>query len=142
MSAPPILETRRGIVAHLKADATITGPLTSPVPAARIFGERSEDGSWPFIRCDSFDGGPGHEIEGVIHVFSKAPFTDEAATILKRIGNSLDSAVVYLGDAPFEGPKANVALLRTRIIPDGAEQSAWHGMAFIRATVARDCAEA
>lgn len=138
MSAPPILETRQAIVVHLKADVTIAPAL---LPAAQIFGERSEDLGWPFIRCDSFDALPGHEIEGVIHVFSKADFTDETATILKRIGDSLDSKVLYLGDEPFEGAKANVELRRTRIIPDAAEQGAWHGMAFIRATVARDCAE-
>lgn len=135
MSAPPILALRRSIVAHLKADATVVAVL----PAARQFGERSTAGSWPFSRVGELEGEPGHEIVGAIHVFSKAEFTDEVWLILERIGESLDSAVLYLGDAPGEGPKANLELVRTRVIPDAAEQSAWHGIATIRARVERDC---
>jgi hypothetical protein len=135
MSAPPILALRRAIVAHLKADIALTALL----PSARIFGERSTEGSWPFSRIGELEAVPGHEIGGAIHVFSKGDFTDEVAAILERIGTSLDDQVLYLGDEPFEGPKANVTLVRTRIIPDGAEQSAWHGIATISATVPKDC---
>ena len=40
-----------------------------------------------------------------------------------------------------DGRKANVDVSRTRILPDPDEQSAWHGIVSIVATIARDCAE-
>lgn len=134
MSAAPILATRRKVVARLKADATVTVLL----PAGQIFGERSDaDTPWPFSRCGEFEGEPGHVVRGNVHVFSKSDFTDEVAAITEAIGTSLDGAVIELAD----GRKANVSVSRTRILPDPDEQSAWHGIVSIVATIARDCAE-
>lgn len=135
MSAPPILALRRTIVAHLKADETVIAVL----PAARQFGERSQDLGWPFSRVGEFEGAPGHEIRGAVHVFSKGDFTDEVNTIVERIATSLDGAVLTLDEDVAR--RANIALLGTRVIPDGAEQSAWHGIVTILATIARDCTD-
>jgi hypothetical protein len=132
MSAAPILDTRRKVVARLKADATVIALL----PAGQIFGERSDAASpWPYSRCGEFEGEPGHAVRGNVHVFSKAEFTDEVAGIVEAIGTSLDSVVLELAD----GRRAHVELIRTRILPDPDEQSAWHGIVTILATIPRDC---
>lgn len=134
MSAPPILYFRRKVVARLKADSVVTALL----PAGRIFGERSDPSTaWPFSRCGEFEGERGYAVRGNIHVFSKADFTDEVNQIVEVIATSLDGAVIELED----GRKANVDLERTRILADPVEQSAWHGIVSIVATIARDCAE-
>jgi hypothetical protein len=133
MSAPPILETRRKIVARLRADAIVTAML----PAVRIFGLRSDPSTaWPFSRMGEFEGEPGYRVRGNVHVFSKADFDDEVAQLVERIAASLDGAVLILGD----DRRANVELAGTRILPDAAEQSAWHGIVSIIATIPRDCA--
>ena len=134
MSAPPILYTRRKIVARLKADGVVTALL----PSGQIYGERSDaDTAWPFSRCGEFEGEPGHSVRGNVHVFSKSDFTDEVAQIAEAIGSSLDGAVLELAD----GRRANVDVVRTRILPDPAEQSAWHGIVSIVTTIPRDCTQ-
>lgn len=135
MSAPPILALRKKIVAHLKSDATILAVL----PSGQIFGERaSSDPIWPFSRIGELEGSPGHVVNGNIHVFSKGDFTDEVNGIIERIGTSIDSAVLELPD----GRTAHLALVRTRILPDPEEQSAWHGIVEFEARIARDCNDA
>lgn len=134
MSAAPILATRRKVVARLKADGVVTALL----PAGQIYGERSDAATpWPFARCGEFEGEPGHAVRGNVHVFSKAEFTDEVAAIVEAIGTSLDSAVLILAD----DRRAHVELIRTRILPDPDEQSAWHGIVTILATIPKDCAQ-
>lgn len=134
MSAPPILAVRRETVARLKADFDLTALL----PAAQIFGERSDRTTpWPYCRCSEFEGEPGYRVRGNVHVFSKATFTDEVAEITEAVGTALDGAVLLLGD----GRRAHLQLVGTRILSDPIEQSAWHGIASILATVMRDCAE-
>ena len=134
MSAPPILETRRKVVAHLRADAVVTALL----PALQIYGERSKaDTDWPFSRCGEFEGAPGHVVRGTVHVFSKEDFTDEVGQLVEVIGSSLDSAVLTLDD----GRRAVLSLGTTRILPDPEEQSAWHGVVPFIATIAKDCTD-
>lgn len=133
MSAAPVLEVRRALIAHLKADAS----LTSLVPAGRIYGEKSESGSWPFIRCGEFEGAPFYEVIGNIHGFSRDAFADQAHEINARVGAALDGAVLTLSD----GRRANVVVQQTRLIPDPEESSAWHSVCSILATIAKDCTE-
>ena len=134
MSAAPIIPFRRKVVAHLKADSVVTALM----PAGRIYGERSDaETDWPFSRCGEFEGEPGHIVRGNIHVFSKSDFTDEVGGIIEAIGTSLDRAVIELAD----GRKAHVEVERTRILPDPAEQSAWHGIVTVVATIKRPCDE-
>ena len=134
MRVAPILETRRKTVAHLKADMLVTAQISS----GRIYGERTpETVGWPFVRMGEFEGEPGFAVIGNVHVFSKSAFTDEVNSLVETIGESLDSAVLTLDD----GRRAHLVVERTRILPDPEEQSAWHGILSIRATISKDCTE-
>lgn len=135
MRAAPILLTRRALVAYLKADSSVTGQL----PAAQIFGERAaQDTPWPFSRMGEFEGTRrGQDIRGNVHVFSKGDFTDEVASLVELIATSLDSAVLTLSD----GSRCVVTIEATRILPDPEEQSAWHGIIELLATIEADCTD-
>lgn len=131
MSVPPLIPFRRKVVARLKADVVVTALL----PAGRIYGERSDaDTAWPFSRCGEFEG-TFEEVRGNVHAFSKGDFTDEVGGIVEAISTSLDGAVIELAD----GRKAHVSVERTRILPDPAEQSAWHGIVSVVAAIKKDC---
>ena len=135
MAVAPILLLRRAIVAHLRADATVT----ALIPAARIYGARSPATPvWPFVRYGVSDAVPAYEITAPLHVFSKADFTDEAVLIADAIGNSLDEQVLGMSD----GRNAHLRWAGARVIPDAAEASAFHAIVTIAATVARECAAA
>lgn len=133
MRAPPILATRRAVVRHLKADAI----LTATAVGDRIYGERPPASGllWPFVRCDGFDALPGWRVAGLIHIFSKGPFSDEAAQIIEVIADSVGDQTLDLQN----GYKAFIGIERVRVIPDGGEQDAWHGFAAITASIPRDC---
>ena len=136
MSAPPILKARQAVVAFLNSNAAVTATAIG----SKIYGERppAKGLIWPFIRCDSFDALPGWQIGGLIHVFSKGPFSDEAAEITEIIAKAIDSASLDLED----GRKIWITVDRMRVIPDGAEQDAWHGICQITASAPKDCGEA
>ena len=76
-----------------------------------------------------------------LHVFSKAEFTDQVATIMAAIVTSLGGAVIEMDD----GRKMHLTYPEaggSQIIPDAAEQNAWHGIVRFNATIARECAAA
>lgn len=135
MRSPPILATRRAVVSYLKADAI----LTATAVGNRIYGERppAKGLRWPFMRCDGFDALPQWQIGGLVHVFSKGPFSDEASAIIEIAADVLGDQTIDLEN----GFKAFIAINRVRVIPDGGEQDAWHGFAQITASIPRDCAE-
>lgn len=91
------LEIRRAIVAHLRADATVT----AIVPAARIFGEFrpvTASSDWPFIRIGYSSALPfeaqcwsGSQNTLTIHVFANGPTTDSVETISKRVIQSVQN---------------------------------------------------
>lgn len=134
MSAAPILAVRRAIVAALKADAA----LTALVPEGRIFGEKTETGSWPFIRCSEFESDGSELVLGNIHVFSRKPFADEAHQASELVGLLLDDLVLELAD----GRRAHVVVGATRLIADPEESTAWHSITSVQVDVPRDCSEA
>lgn len=89
------LEIRRAIVAHLRADATVT----ALVPADRIYGEwpTVTDPEWPFIRmgyadAEAFEasGWSGSESGFTVHVFADGPGTDAVQTVAKRVQRSME----------------------------------------------------
>jgi hypothetical protein len=136
MKAAPILEVRRGIVTHLRADPAVTS-LGTPALDARIYGERTPATlTWPFVRYGQSDAVFGWDVSAPIHVFSKTDYTDEVSAISEAIGESLDDVVLAFAD----GRKAHLRYLGHLIIPDGAEASAWHGIVRIGARVAVECA--
>lgn len=111
------LEIRRAIVAHLRADATVT----ALVPAERIYGEwpAVTDPDWPFIRmgyasAEAFEatGWSGSESDFRIHVFANGPGTDAAMTIGKRVQRSME------GFDPLSMDGCWSEWVRTNYMPD------------------------
>ena len=131
MSAAPVLETRRKVVAALRADSG----LLALVPAAQIFGEKSQSSSWPFLRCSEFEGEPLFRVIGNVHAFSRTAFADEAHQLIEAAGNALDGAVLVLAD----GRKAHVRVTSSRMLADPEESTAWHGILSIAAEIPKDC---
>ena len=132
MSAAPILLMRRAVVAHLRADAVVTSLL----PSGRIYGERPESNAVrPFMRYGMSDSVPGYDVTAPLHIFSGSDFTDEIARIIEEIQASLDGAVLTLES----GEKIYMRVTSTRIIPDAAEQNAWHGVVTVKGHIPRDC---
>jgi hypothetical protein len=137
-ASDPTLPTRQAIVTHLRADTNVT-TLGSPSLGTRIYGERAPGGtlSWPFVRYGQTDmgqlGGPVP-----IHVFSKKQHTDEAATIMAAIVESLGGKTLELEDGRkirLNYPDAG----GSQIIPDAAEADAWHGIVRFDAFIPRAC---
>lgn len=136
MSAPPLLACRRAVVRTMADDAV----LTATAIGDRIYGERTEPKKliWPFIRCDGFDALPNWQVSGLVHIFSKGPFTDQVHSITEIVTDLFDAAVLDLGN----GSRAFVNVDRARVIPDGAEADAWHGIVSLTLNVPKDCLEA
>lgn len=113
------LEIRRAIVAHLKADATVT----ALVPANRIYGEFAASDQFPFIRMGysataqyEAQGWDGSEGDFAIHIFAGGPGTDAILTIAKRVVASMTA----FAPASIEGAYAD--WLRTDVVPDEVPQ--------------------
>ncbi len=118
---------RKGIVNHLKANAT----LVALVPSARIYGEQPPaEPAWPFIRYglpsvtpDRFDCYEGGTHAVTIHAFANGPYTDSILTIRAAIIAALDDASIAItGDA-------GVTLIRhdlSNLIRDTEEAGAYH----------------
>lgn len=111
------LEIRRAIVAHLRADATVT----AIVPAERIYGEwpTVTDPEWPFIRmgyadAEAFEasGWSGSESGFTIHVFADGPGTDAVQTIAKRVQRSMENYAPMSLDGSWSEWR------RTNVMPD------------------------
>lgn len=134
MASDISLPLRQAIVTRLRADPNVT----AVIPAAQVYGERTPATlTWPFVRYGQSDVG---QTSGSVplHVFSKAEFTDEAATIAAAIVESLDGKRLDLGDgrkADLNWPEA----AGTQIIPDGDEADAWHAIVRFNVTVPRTC---
>jgi hypothetical protein len=122
---------RKGIVAHLKADAG----LTALVPASSIYGEQPPaKPAWPFIRYglplttpERFDCYMGGEHAVTIHSFAKGPGSDAILTIRAAIIAALDDAEIEL---PLDtGEDAKVTLIAhtlSNLIRDTDEAGAYH----------------
>lgn len=134
MSAPPILAARRAIVRTMLADPV----LTASAVGTRIYGERTQPSElvWPFVRCDGVVAIPNWRINALVHAFSKGPFTDEVHYLTEIIADLFDAAVLDLqsGDR-----RAFVNVANARVIRDGAEADAWHGIVTIQLEVPKDC---
>lgn len=128
---PPILNLRRAIVTHLRADTSVT----STAVGSRIYGERIADNpTWPFVRYGVSDA-VGDTITVPLHVFSKDDFTDDVNAIAEAIAVSLDEKVLTLGD----GRKAYLSWASQNVMGDAEEASAWHAVVTISARVPQGC---
>lgn len=122
---------RKGIVAHLKADAG----LTALIPAANIYGEQPPaKPKWPFIRYglpvttpERFDCYVGGEHAVTIHSFAKGPGTDDILDLRAAIIASLDDAEIELPLDTDEGAKVTlIAHTLSNLIRDTDEAGAYH----------------
>lgn len=97
MPADFSLDIRRAIVAHLRADATVT----ALVPSSRIYGEfvatpTGQQPTFPFIRLGYSQSSPfeatcwdGSDNTVTVHVFAQGPGTDSVETIASRVIQSV-----------------------------------------------------
>lgn len=96
MPADLSLDIRKAIVAHLRADTSVT----NLVPAERIYGEQPAVSvpDWPFIRFGMPIAAPweatcydGSQNRVTLHVFAEGPGTDAvariAASVVASMGN-------------------------------------------------------
>lgn len=132
MSVAPILALRKAIVAHLRADTTVTNTAVGQ----RIYGERTPaEPQWPFVRYGVSDAVGGFEVNVPLHIFSKADYTDDVNAIAQAIGDSLEGKALTLGDSR----KAYLTWAGVRVMEDGAQAGAWHSIVTIAARIPRDC---
>lgn len=126
---------RKAIVTQLRAD----DDLVDLVPEERIYGMRSPSTlTWPFVRYGTPDTEPvratcwdGSKVSISIHAFSKEEFEDQVAGVLSAIATALgDKVLILTGEV-----RAYMRWMGSTIIPDGAEASAWHGIARFEATI-------
>lgn len=134
MSSAPVLETRRKVVAALKADAA----LTALVPGAQIYGPKTDSRLSPFISCREFESDGTTRVIGNVHAFSRATFDDEAHQILEAASEAINHKVLVLAG----GRKAHVLVTGSRMLADPEESTAWHGILALSIEIPKDCGEA
>ena len=125
--ADHLLETRKAMIAAMRADAA----LTALVPAARIYGEEAPANAvWPFILCGLPSEAPdrascwdGTRMGVVVHCFAKGPGMDACSGIANAIKRSLDGLHVVRGDLVVD-----LSFSQRQIIRDGSEISDYHGL--------------
>ncbi|MBH0112712.1 DUF3168 domain-containing protein [Novosphingobium sp. YJ-S2-02] len=131
-------ETERAAIIALKADA----PLAQIVAKASI-DPVSEDPAWPFIRLEGTQAqlrGRGctarSEVTFQLHSFAK-PVYDEGGGMTRTAKDhcaDLQSALVEAVHAhafTVAGRRYSFAVRSTRLMQDGAERDAFHGIASV-----------
>ena len=125
--ADHLLETRKAMIAAMRADAA----LTALVPATRIYGEEAPaNAMWPFILCglpsevpDRASCWDGTRMGVVVHCFAKGPGMDTASAISNAVKRALDGHHAVRG-----GLAVDFVHSQTQIVRDSAEASAYHGI--------------
>jgi hypothetical protein len=131
-----IRETRRVVLPALKADAA----LTDLVSAASIYPSTvPSDHTWPFIRWDAPNSIPrgrgctdGADLTFMLHCFAKPRMSgtqvletaeDHASRILTAMHN-----VIHRNRLPIATGTVRLTVRSSRLIRDGDEASAYHGL--------------
>jgi hypothetical protein len=135
-------ETERAAIISLKASS----PLLAIVPKTQIEPTAEEPG-WPFIRLDGTQALPQgrgctarSEVTFMIHSFAKPRYNGARAEIetARDHAGRLNSAVVEALQAhayEIAGRRYRFVVRSSRLMMDGAEADAWHGIANVRAIV-------
>ena len=127
MPADFSIEVRKAVLAHLRADITVT----ALVPAVRIYGEQPAAAvpDWPFIRYGYPIAAPweatcydGSEHRATIHAFARGPSTDAVGLITKRIIASMGNFQPALFQDLGRG------WIGSTILPDGDEAEDFHAV--------------
>lgn len=125
-------------------------PVIASLTNGRVYSESPQSKpDFPFIRYGNSDGTPtewscteGSENVVTIHVFSRAPGTDECARIRRAICRALDQKTRQLEVDPDTGGSATAVDMMVVALPaifrDTDDAAAWHGVVTLAVTVAED----
>jgi hypothetical protein len=129
----PALHIRRALVAALKSAGLAGGRVYGPHPPANP--------QWPFILVGSADAAPmqaqcldGSQFTLTVHTFDKGADEAGAAELNRAVAGLLDRKPLPL-TAPFPASMRALRWVRSQIIRDTAEATAWHGLVSISGTV-------
>lgn len=128
------LYIRRALVTALQgttpAGASVYGP---GVPA---------NPPWPRIQVPNPDVEPlraqcldGVTFDVIVHTFAKGPDESGCAELNRVVASVLDGKGRPLPDAPFPARIRRLTWLRSQIIRDTDEASAWHGLVTFQGSV-------
>ena len=148
MAGALIRDVRRAVLTRLKADAG----LTAIVAAANIHPSTVLAGApWPFTRFDAPQSTPldgacyaGAEVTFLLHSFAKPrysvpsnPQSSMIETAEDHAGRILDAMklAIHRHRVPVAGASALLSVLSSRLLIDGAESTAYHGILSCRARV-------
>ncbi|TKD50220.1 DUF3168 domain-containing protein [Sphingomonas baiyangensis] len=143
MAGNLIREVRRATLTHLAANEG----LTALVPATSIYPSTvPANPAWPFIRFDAPNSLPldgacyaGAEVTFLLHCFAKPRYSgsamietaeDYAARILSAMHLAVHNHRVIVS-----GTSAQLRAVSSRLLIDGAEADAYHGILNMRARV-------
>lgn len=144
MAGALIRDVRRAVLTRLKADAG----LTAIVAAANIHPSTVPAGApWPFTRFDAPQSTPldgacyaGAEVTFLLHSFAK-PRLNSGGQVIEtaedHAGRILDAMklAIHRHRVPVAGGSAPLSVLSSRLLLDGAESTAYHGILSCRARV-------
>ena len=142
MASDLLRETERAAIISLKADA----PLLAILPKAQIDPTVSAP-TWPFIRLDGTQALPQgrgctarSEVSFQIHSFAKPRYNGANAMIetARDHAGRINSAVVEALQAhayEVAGRRYRFMVRSSRLMMDGAEADAWHGIVNVVARV-------
>lgn len=127
------LYIRRALVTALRAagiaDSRVYGPSPPALP------------DWPFVLVGNSETTPlraqcleGATFDLVVHTFDKGPDESGCAELNRAVVSELDGKGRPL-DAPFPARIRRMVWLRSQIIRDTEEASAWHGLVTFQGSV-------
>lgn len=127
------LYIRRALVTALKAADVADGNVHGPHPPANV--------EWPFVLVGNSETAPlraqcleGATFDVTVHTFAKGPDESRCALLNARVANLLDGVGRPL-DAPFPARIRRMVWLRSQIIRDTDEATAWHGLVTFQGSV-------
>lgn len=133
MANDPTLYLRRAIVTALKSAGLAGGRVYGPHPPANV--------QWPFILVGIAEVEPmqaqcldGSRFTLTVHTFDKGGDESGVSELNRKVAGMLDRKPLPLV-APFPASMRALRWVRSQIIRDTAEATAWHGLVSISGTV-------
>lgn len=135
MASDLLRETERATIISLKADAALLA-----IVAKASIDPVIEASAWPFIRLDGTQAIPQgrgctarSEVTFALHAFAKPRYNGAGAMLetARDHAGRINSAVVEaIHNHAYEvaGRRYRLAVRSTRLMMDGAEADAWHGI--------------
>lgn len=133
MANDPTLYLRRAIVSALKSAGIAGGRVYGPHPPANPV--------WPFVMVGNAEAEPmsaqcldGSRFSVTVHTFDKGSDEAGAAELNRAVAGLLDRKPLPLA-TPFPASMRALRWVRSQIIRDSAEATAWHGLVNLSGTV-------